>query len=60
VIKEWDAGNSRYDKIGNVLGPAKVGPRGASFMIGGVAMTEDAWRRHPDVVAARKPTTARG
>ena len=54
VVKEWDAANSRFDKIGNVLGPAKVGPEGASFMIGGVAMTEDEWKRHPDVVAARK------
>jgi hypothetical protein len=58
VIKEWDAGNSRYDKIGNVLGPAKVGPEGASFMIGGVAMTENEWERHPDVVAARKKAEA--
>lgn len=53
VIKEWDAANSRFDKIGNVLGPAKVGPEGVSFMIGGVIMSEDEWKRHPDVVAAK-------
>jgi hypothetical protein len=28
VIKEWDAATSRFDKIGNVLGPAKVSPEG--------------------------------
>jgi hypothetical protein len=54
VIKEWDAANSRFDKTGNVLGPAKVGPEGPSYMIGGVAMTEDEWKRHPAVVAAKK------
>jgi hypothetical protein len=52
VIKEWDAGTSRTDKIGNPLGPAMVGPDGAAYLIGGVRMTEAEWRRHPDVVAA--------
>jgi Nucleotidyl transferase AbiEii toxin, Type IV TA system len=60
VIKEWDAANSRFDKIGNVLGPAKVSPEGVSFMIGGVAMSEDEWKRHPDVVAAKKKADPNG
>jgi hypothetical protein len=54
VIKEWDAGLSRFDKIGNVLGPAKVGPEGSTFMIGGVAMPRDAWEKRPEVVAAKQ------
>src|SRR5205807_3194625 len=29
----------------NVLGPAKVSPQGVSFMLGGVAMSEDEWKR---------------
>ena len=60
VIREWDAANSRFDKIGNLLGPAKVSPEGVSFMIAGVAMGEDEWRRHPDVVAANKNADPNG
>jgi hypothetical protein len=60
VIKEWDAAKSRFDKIGNVLGPAKVGPEGASFLIGGAVMTEDAWQHHPDVIAAKAAAYSAG
>jgi hypothetical protein len=51
VIKEWDASQSRYDKIGNTMGPAKVGPDGAAYLIGGTTLTKEEWRRHPAVVA---------
>lgn len=51
VIKEWDASQSRYDKIGNTMGPAKVGPDGAVYLIGGTTLTKEEWRRHPAVVA---------
>jgi hypothetical protein len=54
VIKEWDFALSRFDKIGNVLGPAKVGPDGSTFMIGGVAMPRDIWEKRPEVIAARQ------
>jgi len=60
VIKEWDAAKSRFDKIGNVLGPAKVSPEGALYMIGGIAMSEDEWKRHPDVVATKKKADPNG
>ena len=53
VIREWDAEQSRFDKIGNVLGPAKVGPDGATYMIGGVELTKDASDKRPEVVAAQ-------
>jgi hypothetical protein len=53
VIREWDAKHSRFNKIGNVLGPAKVGPDGETYMIGGVEFTKDAWDKRPEVVAAR-------
>jgi hypothetical protein len=52
VIKEWNPDTSRHDRIGNTLGPAKVGPDGDVYMIGGKEMTRDEWRRHPDVIAA--------
>jgi hypothetical protein len=52
VIKEWDETKRRHDKIGNTLGPAKVGPDGAVYMIGGRKLTEAEWRKHPDVIAA--------
>ncbi len=29
-------------------------------MIGGVVMSEDEWKRHPDVVAAKKKTDRTG
>lgn len=53
VIREWDSALSRFDKIGNVLGPAKVGPNGSIFMIGGVAMPPDVWEKRPEVIAAK-------
>ncbi len=52
VIKEWDEATKRHDRIGNTLGPAKVGPSGATYMIGGQELTEAEWKKHPDVVAA--------
>ena len=52
VIKEWNAETKRFDKIGNSLGPAKVGPEGVSYLIGGVELSREAWLKHPDVVAA--------
>lgn len=52
VIKEWDDTKKRHDKIGNTLGPAKVGPEGVIYMIGGQELTEAEWRKHPDVIAA--------
>jgi len=52
VIREWDEGKKRHDKIGNTLGPAKVGPNGTVYLIGGNELTEEEWRKHPDVVAA--------
>jgi hypothetical protein len=55
VIKEWDASQSRYEKIGNTMGPAKVGPEGAFFLVGGTMLTEEEWRYHPAVVAMRVP-----
>ena len=51
VIKEWDGGQGRHDKIGNTMGPAMVGPDGSAYFIGGTPMSEEDWRRHPDVVA---------
>ena len=59
VIKEWDPVQSRFDKIGNVLGPAKVGPEGSTFMIGGVAMPREAWEKRPEVIAARHAAETR-
>lgn len=55
VIKEWDASLSRHDKIGNTMGPAKVGPDGAVYLIGGTTLSEDEWRRHPGVIAVLGP-----
>jgi hypothetical protein len=52
VIKEWDETAKRHDRIGNTLGPAKVGPHGATYMIGGSELSEAEWRAHPDVIAA--------
>ncbi|OIR02056.1 hypothetical protein GALL_159140 [mine drainage metagenome] len=52
VIKEWDAGKGRFDKIGNPLGPAIVSPKGSAFLLHGVEMTEEDWRNHPEVAAA--------
>ena len=52
VIREWDEAKKRHDRIGNTLGPAKVGPDGAVYMLGGKELTEAEWRKHPDVVAA--------
>lgn len=52
VIKERDPTTLRFEKIDNPLGPAKAGPDGASFWLGGVEMPEAEWRRHPQVVAA--------
>lgn len=52
VIKEWDETKKRHDKTGNTLGPAKVGPDGAVYMLGGRQLTEAEWRKHPDVIAA--------
>lgn len=60
VIKEWDEAGKRHDKIGNTLGPAKVGPDGATYMIGGKEFSEAEWKKHPDVIAASaKPGTKR-
>lgn len=50
VIKEWDPAQGRYDKIGNPLGPAVVGPDGAAYFIGGQKLTEEEWQ-----VQARSP-----
>jgi hypothetical protein len=52
VIRQWDPERQRYDKIGNTLGPAKVGPKGKRFLIDGLELPEAEWRRHPAVVAA--------
>lgn len=52
VIKEWDDTKKRHDKIGNTLGPAKVGPNGVVYMIGGQELSEAEWKKHPDVIAA--------
>ncbi len=52
VIKVRDPTTLRFEKIDNPQGPAKVGPDGASFWLGGVEMPEAEWRRHPQVVAA--------
>ena len=54
AIKERDPKTSRFEKLGNPLGPAKIGPDGASYWIGGVEMSEEDWRRHPDVLAAHR------
>jgi hypothetical protein len=35
------------------MGPAKVGPEGAFFLVGGTTLSEHEWRRHPAVVAVR-------
>jgi hypothetical protein len=59
VIKEWDPAQSRFDKIGNVLGPAKVGPEGSTFMIGGAAMPREAWEKRPEVIAAKRAAETR-
>lgn len=56
VIKELDSEKQHYDKIGNTLGPAKVGPDGATYLIGGLEMSEEYWRKHPAVVAAQEAT----
>jgi len=53
VIREWDKAKKRHDQIGNTLGPAKVGPKGSVYMIGGKELTEDQWKKHRDVIAAR-------
>jgi hypothetical protein len=52
VIRQWDPERQRFDKIGNTLGPAKVGPKGKQFLIDGIELPEVEWRRHPAVVAA--------
>lgn len=52
VIREWDDTKKRHDKIGNTLGPAKVGPAGVVYMIGGRELTKAEWKKHPDVIAA--------
>lgn len=52
VVKEWDDATKRHDRIGNTLGPAKVGPDGVTYMIGGKELTESEWRAHSDVIAA--------
>jgi hypothetical protein len=52
VILQWDPERQRFDKIGNTLGPAKVGPKGKHFLIDGIELSEVEWRRHPAVVAA--------
>lgn len=52
VIREWDGTTKRHDKIGNTLGPAKVGPGGVVYMIGGQELTLAEWKKHPDVIAA--------
>ncbi len=54
AIKEWDAATGRFEQIGNPLGPAIVGPEGAFYAIGGVRLTEHAWRDHPAVKEARE------
>ena len=53
AIKEWNPETSRYDRLGNPLGPAMVGPDGAAYSIGGNKMTEEEWRDHPAVIAAQ-------
>lgn len=52
VIRQWNPEKQRFDKIGNTLGPAKVGPDGKSFLIDGIELPEAEWRRHPAVIAA--------
>ncbi len=49
VIKEFNQENGRFDKIGNTLGPAIIGPEGKTYFIGGVQLSEDDWKHHPEV-----------
>lgn len=44
-IKEWDAEKGRFDKIGNPLGPAMVSPEGSLFLLGGMKLSKEEWRK---------------
>jgi hypothetical protein len=59
VIKERDA-TGRFEKIGNPLGPAMVGPEGSFHYLGGTRMSAKEWRNHPDVIRARGKGKAGG
>lgn len=54
VIREWDPEARRFKRTGNTLGPAIVGPEGASYWLGGEKLSEEEWRERPEVQAARE------